>query len=106
MHNKKSILVYAFLISVSLIIFFFGFIEKIIFLISFVSVFFGSLSSEFRFIGISKENPKISILFSVIIILISMIAVYYTVFVEIFAGAIVGFFLAKVFKSLKGFLFK
>ena len=106
MHNKKSILVYAFLISVSLIIFFFGFIEKIIFLISFVSVFFGSLSSEFRFIGISKENPKISILFSVIIILISMIAVYYTVFVEIFAGAIVGFFLAKVFKILKGFLFK
>ena len=106
MHNKKSIFVYAFLISVSLIIFFFGFIDKIIFLISFVSVFFGSLSSEFRFIGISKENPKISIVFSIIIIMISLIAVYYTVFVEIFTGAIVGFFLAKLFKSLKNYLFR
>ena len=40
-------------------------------------------------------------IFYAIIIMISTIAIYYTIFVEIFIGAVIGFFLAKMFKTLK-----
>jgi hypothetical protein len=106
MQGMKRFSLYFTLIGISVLVFVFGFINRTIFLISFVSVFFGSLMSEFRGFGVNKIDPRFSIFFSLIIIMISVIAIMYTVFVEIFIGAVVGFFLARLFKDVRKIWFK
>lgn len=106
MYNKKTIMLYSATFIVSISVFFMWFIEKTIFIMAFVAVFLGSMVGSTKGLKIERENPKISILLSSIIVIISIIAVYYMIFLEVFTGAIVGFFLAKIFKTLKDFWFK
>ena len=105
MYNKKTIMLYSAVFIVSVSVFFMWFIEKTIFMMSFVAVFLGSMAGETKRIRIEKDNPKLSLFLSTVVVMISVIAVYYMIFLEIFTGAIVGFFLAKIFKTLKDFWF-
>ena len=97
---KKAFIAFV-LVLASLVILYVDFTNKLIFLISLVSTFIGSLLSKIEIIPGRKSTHKFSLLLLIVIIAIGIITSYYILFLEIAVGAYMGFFTAKQFRKHK-----